>query len=174
MGKINEAADQLLAFVERLKPLTDVAEALRGIGSVEQATVDTRKAYEAATRDWEAMKTGVASAESSLQSLRAQMKDEIAAHEENIKRLSENASLAAEAIISEAKLSAEGIVALARSEVKAVVDTHGKKMVSAKQKLEEVTKQVEDAGRLRDEALAHHAEVTTLIEDLREQARKVL
>lgn len=111
MSKISESADALLQYAEKHRSILDVANELKKIGSIENATEERQKALTEATSAHEAKKAALADAQQRL-----------AATDETIKGTLDAAQTQAEAIIAASRAEAERLTGMATQAAKDVAE----------------------------------------------------
>lgn len=89
---LDTAADGLVAFADGLRPVFVVADALKGLGSLENAISERQTAYQAAIAIHEDIKIQVEDANATLRDLKAQQATTIQQTKEAIQALQKQLS----------------------------------------------------------------------------------
>lgn len=173
MSSIDEAADALRVFAEGLRPVFDVADRLKEMGSIENATRERREALARVTAEHEeAVADNARSADRFHRALAAQA-ETLEANVKKAASILEEADAAAERIVAEANAKADGIVAAARTEVERAIKAHAAEMAEIEEQLMTLKEEAANAIARRDEAVVHHGKVLQSVEEMKEAARRV-
>lgn len=173
MSSIDEAADALRVFAEGLRPVFDVADRLKEMGSIENATRERKEALARATAEHEeAVAENTRSVDRFHRALAAQA-ETLAANVKKAASLLEEADAAAERIVAEANAKAVTILAEARIEVERATKAHAAEMAEIEKQLMTIKEEAANALARRDEAVAHHGKILKSVEEMKEAARRV-
>lgn len=171
MGKLDTAADALVAYVETLRPLTDVADALKGLGSVENAIKERQTALASATTQHEDLKLQVNIENDALKVLRDTKAKEAADADARIQAMTEEATNEAHNIIIAARSVGDATLIEAQARATKVQEDSDKAMLLAREELVKVQEQLAEATATRDQAILDTADAAVKMEEMRTTAQ---
>lgn len=174
MADLGKAAESVLEFAERFRAIIDLAEALKGNASIEQAIAERKAALAAATAEHEQMLADLDRTRASIAAAVAEGNDALKAHGVEMRRLEaatrdeakatvENARESAAEIVAEAQQNADRRLAAAKKEVSAAAE----ELARARSELAGVESEISSAR-------AELEEITAKMSELRRAAQSVL
>lgn len=171
MAQIDAAADALVNYAETLRPLFDVAEALKGLGSLEQAISERKTALASAAAQHDDLKTQLNAANDELNAMREAKSEEMKAADERIQAMLAEATTQADSMTTSAQKLADELVANARDEVTRVQIVNDAAVTYARAELAKVNEQLAEAVATRDQAILDTADAAVQMEKMRETAQ---
>lgn len=170
---ISTAADGLIAFIERLKPLSDMAGALKALGSIGNATIESQQAYAAAVAQHEDAKSALAGTQANLEALQQQIADETAAHQAKIDATGADALDQANTLIASAKQQASDMLNAAVTETNRIKAAHEAAMVTARQELADVQRSITSEVDALTDVRSQHDELVAQIAAVKQAAASI-
>lgn len=174
MAQLDAAADSLIAFAAKFRPVLDVADALKSLGSVENAIVERKAGLERATADHEAALAKVEAAKADLANIAQTKESEMSAHVTMLAAMAEKAKSEAEAIVNKAKADAAALISDAQAHVCTIEDNHATIMASANAELTSTKQSLSEAQSALAAVNAEHDTVSQRIAALKAAAASVL
>lgn len=171
MGKLDAAADGLVAMAQTFQPLQDVADALKGLGSLEQAIIERKIALDGAVAQHEDMKAKVVTANGDLKRIQGQIDDEIKAAEMRIKATNDEAVAQATSIVDSATQLSEAMVVEAKDQVKTLKDASDAGLAEARDILAKLQTAAAEATATRDQAIQQTADMAVQMDVMRQTAQ---
>lgn len=168
---LSDAAQFAERWAENQRGMVAVAETLRDLGSMEQATKERRAALDAATKEHEAKKAEMATAEAALAKTKDQHAAEAHRQSAALAQMTTDAKAQADRLVADAKASAASMIEAARAEVDATQRAHASKIVATNKDLEAARADLAAVRKAIAESEGQHAELTPKIEALRATAR---
>lgn len=171
---LSEAADFAARWAENQRGMLMVSEALRGLGSMEQATKERKKALDEATKAHEAKKAEIASAEAHLAALNARHDVVSQAHSEMLNGASADAAAKAELIVAGARKQAEALIASAKSEADRFQVASRQAQTAAMAELEAAKRELAETRQAQSGVQAAHVDLAAKIDAMKATARGLL
>jgi chromosome segregation ATPase len=131
---LQDAADQLTGFIQRLAPLQVVADALKNIASLDNAVAEKQKALDAASTSLDSTMESVGKAKSSLAKLQDAIQAQADSANKDVEQTLAAAKDSAAKTLAEAKASAKAITDLARADADKIVDAANSSLVGLEAK----------------------------------------
>jgi chromosome segregation ATPase len=126
---LQDAADQLTGFVQRLAPLQVVADALKGIASLDNAVTEKQAALDAATKEQATIDLSMSEAKDKLKALKKQISDQVSAANAKTDEVLSSANDSAAKTLADANASAKAIESQARSAADKIIDAANAELV---------------------------------------------
>ena len=174
MSSLSDAAEFAQRWAENQRGMVAVADALKNLGSMEQATSERKAALDAATKAHEDKKKEVADVEAKLAAANAQHEAALSAHDAELMTRSENATASAATIIEDARSKARTMIAEAEAEVARVQADHANTLAGMKAELDAHREALIEAQQAKTETEQAHHTLAERIEAMRETARGLL
>lgn len=174
MGKLDAAADNLRAAAEQFRPLIEVADALKDMGSLEQAMKERQDGLQTATAIHEDLKAQTVITNDNLKELRATYASEVIAHQAAAQEMEDEAQKQALAIVEAAKVDAERVRTDAAEQAAAVQQASDDALKLATAKLDLINTQVSEAENALVTATAALDDTSAQIATLRQLAQKIV
>lgn len=181
MSMLSDAADVALQAGEKLQAFIMVAEALKSLGSIEDATEERKKALVVAINAHEDMLVQVDTAKADLAAAQTQHAQDLEACQAKIVEMLAAAEVDADGIRAKGRQDADSIVSTANKDAETAVANAESKVTglteraSALQALAIVAQGArDDAVAQRDAALAELATAQTNTDNLKQAAKSVL
>lgn len=173
MSRYADGIDSIRALAERFRGLTDLADVLSELGSLENAIVERKRQLEGVNADLAAAREAVGDAYAERDAVTAQQVQYAEEHAKACNALTEKARYAAEDIVKTAKRDADELRAVAARDAQRARDVHAEDMAGLSATKEAIEAEIRDAEARLDELNAQHEELHDKAERLREFARDV-
>lgn len=131
MPTLSDTADQVLGLGERFRAILDMADTLKTLGSIEQATSEATAALATAQAARDEMLSLVATAKTDLGNLVSTKDAALTAAQKDAQDLVDGAKTIAEGLVLDAKSQAASLIDEARTAVARIEDNHAGVMASA-------------------------------------------
>lgn len=174
MSKLNDAADQVIGLADRFRGILELAEAVKGLGSVDQAIVERTAAIEILAASYKQAKDALGSTQASLDTLQQTQADALARHKQDCDAITASARENASDILLQARSEAAAITEQARADSEAAQATHDSLITEKKAELADLQSKIEAATRQLTNITATRDETVQQIEALRAAAKAVL
>ena len=145
MASLDASAEAVAAIAERLRGLIDLADALKGMASVEQTIREREADLVNATARLAEMNQRIADTQNNLNAAEAAHGTRIAATNEAVNVMLADAKVKADGIFKDARHSASMMVETAKNDVAGLRNTHENVMAAAAQRLDELHSEIVDA-----------------------------
>ena len=174
MSDISTAADSLLQFVEKLKPMQDVAEALKKVGALDQAIAERTQAHVNATQKHSEIQSLIAGAEAELARLDARVKVLLDEAKAECVKLLAAARGEADVIKTNARSDATEIVTVAQRDAANVVAERDAALKSSDAILADTHAKIAEAQTKLSDLTVQHGVVSNAIAELKKTAQTLL
>lgn len=174
MADLQQAADAVIQFAEKLSPIIDVADVLKKLGSLEQATAERKAAYEEAAKAHDGL---VASNEEAAQRLAdvnqsiEKLQVDAAA---DAKATGEATRADAEQVKLAARADADNMLANAKRDTAAVLKAREDELENFAKLHDELRGQIKDAQEVLASLSAQQVAVQGQIDGLKKTAQNIL
>lgn len=174
MGKLDAAADGLRSLAEQVRPLLDVAEVLKGLGSIEQAVIDTKAAYDAATADLDKVKGQLKTQKKRNDDLVAEQDASIAAAQASAAGILDAAQRAADDLTASTMSNNEAKINAANAEIDRIQLNHQLALSAVDNQVAAANDELKIIQAQRDLLLAQQAEIYESIESMKKIAKSLV
>lgn len=174
MTDFNAAADFARRATERNKDIAALGEALKEIGSIEQARAERQAALDAVIEERRVIDEQMAAAKSEHAAFLASRAEDLSKHQDAADAIRDDALAAADEIKARAASAAEDAIKAANAEVARIQSAHADTMRVANEELAGVRAELETAKRDLDAANTDRDAVAKSIQDMRVLARNAL
>lgn len=174
MAKIDDAADQLIGFAEKLKPLTEVAETLKQLGSLEQAVAERKQLLGDITKRHDEARAVLVDTDAQIAVMRKRQEDEIAQHNENVLAIKVATEQRAAELLARANADAAALLDNATAERDQSQQTHLALIDAKKAELVDLHNKIEDATGHLDSIKAEYKATVERTEALKAAAKSVI
>lgn len=174
MSALDAAADGLVSYAEGLRPVFAVADALKELGSLDNALSERRNAYQAAVATHEDMRVKIDNANAILRDLKAQEDAALKQTNDMIQGLADDAAAQRVAILEAAQKQASDLIAAASVEITRIQQDHAAIMAINQQALDRLQVQVSDSAKSLSMVQQATVDAEAKLETIQAAAKSIL
>lgn len=174
MAKMDDAADAVMGLAERLRGIFDLADVVKGLGSIENATAERKAALVTATTEHEAKLAEIETAKGEMADYAAWKASDLEKHKVAAVGLVDDATKEAAEIRTRAHVEADSVANRAAAEVQDIQAAHAKTMAGKTAELETARASLAEIQKAVDSAKAELAAVQQKSEAMKQAARSML
>lgn len=174
MADLLQAAESVRRWVEKQRDIIALGDALKEIGSIDQARSESQAALDKVNAEHTAKVAELAAVKTELPSVIAARAKEVEAHKATLQGLTDAANKNAEGIVDRAKKMAADTISAANAEAARVQKAHGETMTGLAAELMAKRGELADVQRQIAIARNEHDTLQANIAAMRKAARAVV
>lgn len=173
MSDYSEAAGHVQSLAEKFRGILDLADALKGLGSVDQAIEESKAALKQAQAAKNDALQELKKVQDAIKGVNDKQRDEKIVYDKYLVDVKEQALIEAQKIKDSAKASAESTIKAAQDEVLRIESLHKNKMDVINTELTKINSDLKNKQGLLNEAASQHDDLQQKMNNLKDQARAV-
>lgn len=174
MADYDVAAEQVHNIAERMRSIMDMSDALKRLGSIDQAIKERDAAYANAIAAHDAKVAEITEMEVESTNLQKKLAADVAAAKAEVQTVLADAKMAADAIRFAAMADAKKTMDSARSDAMRVAESSDAMLMNARDNLAEVQREISAAIVARDAASDEYDAIKEKTDILRRAAQDIL
>ncbi len=173
MSRLSDAADAALQWAEKNRAVVELADVLKDIGSIEQATDEAKVALALAAADRDVMRAELDSVKQALEKSKALVASTTSDAEKTVQALLDDGRRAAQGIVERGQTEAASMLADAQTKINNATAVHAANMTAAREQLAQLKQAVSECQDTLAGLRAELADARTNLQAVRDAARSI-